>query len=74
MFQAQFLAVAMNALDDDFAEQGVMLMGDCWSVMDLLDEANDGVATADKSWYSDWKSLFDDINNSRQTTCLAVID
>jgi len=74
MFQAQFLATAMNALDDDFAEQGVMLMGDCWSVMDLLDEANDGVATADKSWYSDWKSLFDDINNSRQTTCLAVID
>ena len=74
MFQAQFLATAMNALDDDFAEQGVMLMGDCWSVMDLLDEANDGVATADKSWYSDWKSLFDDINNSRQTTCLTVID
>ena len=74
MFQAQFLAAAMNALDEDFADQGVMLMGDCWSVADLLDEANDGAAMASRWWYVAWKSLFDDINNSRQMTCLTVID
>jgi|LakMenEpi03Aug12_release.lakeMendotaPanAssembly.Ray.scaffolds.fasta_scaffold40818_5 hypothetical protein len=74
MFQAQFLAAAMNAIDDDFAEQGVMLMGECWPVADLLDEANDGVTTATKAWYTAWKSLFDAINNSRQSACLTVSD
>ena len=74
MFRAQFLAAAMNAMDDDFADQGVMLMGDCWSVADLLDEANDGPTMATKAWYVAWKSLFDDINNARQTTCLSIID
>lgn len=74
MFQAQFLATAMNALDDDFAEQGVMLMGDCWSVMDLLAESNDEAAMATKAWNAEWKSIFDDINNSEQTSCLSVID
>jgi hypothetical protein len=74
MFRAQFLAAAMNALDDDFADQGAMFMGECWSVADLLDEANDGAVGAMKEWYVAWKSVFDDINNSRQTTCLSVID
>ena len=74
MFRAQFLAAAMNALDDDFADQGVMFTGECWSVADLLDEADDGAVGAMKEWYVAWKSVFDDINNSRQTTCLSVID
>lgn len=74
MFQAQFLATAMNALDEDFADQGVMLMGDCWSVADLLDEANDGAAMASKWWYAAWKTLFDKINNSEQTSCISIID
>lgn len=74
MFQAQFLATAMNSLDNDFADQGVMLMGECWSVADLLDEANDGAAMAAKSWYAAWKTLFDKINNSEQTSCISIID
>ena len=73
MFQAQFLATAMNSLDSDFADQGVMHMGECWSVADLLDEADEEV-TMSKSWYSTWASIFDDINNSRQVTCLTIID
>jgi hypothetical protein len=74
MFRAQFLATAMNAIDDDFADQGVMLMGECWSVAELLDEANDGAEMASREWYVAWKSLFDDINNSEQASCLSVID
>ena len=74
MFQAQFLAMAMNSLDNDFADQGVMVMGDCISVADLLDEANDGAVGASKAWYSTWASIFDDINNSEQTSCLSIID
>ena len=74
MFTAQFLATAMNAIDDDFADQGVMLMGECWSVAELLDEANDGAEMASREWYVAWKSLFDDINNSEQASCLSVID
>jgi len=74
MFQAQFLATAMNALDGDFADQGVMVMGECISVADLLDEANDGAFGTTKSWYSSWASIFDDINNSEQTSCLSIID
>ena len=74
MFQAQFLATAMNALDADFADQGVMVMGECMSVADLLDDADAGADMGDKAWYSEWKSVFDDINNSEQTSCLSIID
>lgn len=74
MFQAQFLATAMNALDVDFADQGVMVMGECVSVADLLDDADAGADMGDKAWYSEWKSVFDDINNSEQMSCLSIID
>ncbi len=74
MFQAQFLATAMNSLDGDFADQGVMVMGECMSVADLLDDADAAADMGDKSWYSEWKSVFDDINNSEQTSCLSIID
>ena len=74
MFAAQFLGAAMNALDEDFALQGVLFMGECRTVEQLLIEANAGASGATKTWYEKWKSIFDDINNSRQTTCLAVID
>ena len=74
MFTAQFLATAMNARDTDFAAQGVEFGGECISVADLLTEANAVALGASKTWYVAYKSIFDDINNSRQITCLAVID
>lgn len=74
MFAAQFLAAAMNALDEDFADQGVMFDDTCMSVADLLAAANAGAVGATKEWYVMYKSIFDDINNSRQSTCLTVID
>jgi hypothetical protein len=74
MFTAQLLAAAMNALDPDFAAQGVEFGGNCVSVADLLNEANMGVFGATKGWYVSYKSIFDDINNSRQAPCLTVID
>lgn len=74
MFAAQFLATAMNALESDFASQGVMFDGECLTVSQLLAEANAGAVGATKTWYERYKSIFDDINNSRQVTCLTVID
>lgn len=74
MFAAQFLATAMNALQPDFASQGVMFGGECHTVSQLLTEANAGAVGATRIWYERYKSIFDDINNSRQVTCLTVID
>ena len=74
MFAAQFLAVAMNALDGDFADQGVMVGDSCMTVSEILEMVDDGATGADKYWYSSVKSLLDDINNSRQTSCLTVTD
>lgn len=74
MFVAQFLATAMNAMDPAFAAQGVSFNGECKTVTSLLAEANAGALSATKSWYESYKSIFDAINNSRETTCLTVID
>lgn len=74
MFRAQFLATAMNALDGDFADQGVMVMGDCWTVGDMLDAVDASAVGMSKEWYASVKTILDDVNNSRQTTCLTVID
>ena len=74
MFAAQFLATAMNARDSDFASQGVMFEGECRTVSQLLTQANAGAVGATRTWFERYKSIFDDINNSRQVTCLTVID
>ena len=74
MFVAQFLATAMNALDPAFASQGVSVNGECMTVSALLAQAETGAHTATKIWYETYKSIFDSINNSRQVTCLTVID
>ena len=74
MFAAQFLGVAMNALDPDFAAQGVMVGDSCMSVADLLDMIDAGTSGATKTLYENYKTLLDQINNSRQTSCLTIID
>lgn len=74
MFAAQFLATAMNALDDDFADQALMVGDECMTVAELLEAADAGATGATKSWYESFKTIFDQINNSRQTSCLTVID
>ena len=74
MFAAQFLATAMNALDPDFAAQGVSTGGECRTVSWLLADAEAGATGATKEWYESHKSVFDSINNSRQSPCLVVID
>ena len=74
MFAAQFLAVAMNAHDVNFAAQGAMVGDACMTVSQILTAADAGVTGATKSWYERWKTLLDAINNSRQTPCLTVID
>ena len=74
MFTAQFLASAMNSLDMDFVAQEVQVDDTCMSVASLLNMAEAGVTSADKGWYVMYKSIFDDINNSRQATCLTVVD
>lgn len=74
MFAAQFLGVAMNALDPDFAAQGVMVDDSCMTVLDLLDMIDAGASGATKTWYEKYKTILDNINNSRQTSCLTVID
>lgn len=74
LFAAQFLATAMNSLDPAFAAEGVMLNDQCKTVSQLLAEAEAGATSATKTWYEAYKSVFDAINNSRQTTCLTVID
>lgn len=74
MFAAQFLAASMNAVNPAFAAQSVEFGGDCVSVMNLLAEANTGAVSGAKTFYEAYKSIFDDINNARQTPCLTVID
>ena len=74
MFAAQFLATAMNATDPVFADQSVMFEEACMTVSELLVAADAGATGATKEWYSRYKTILDDINNSRQTTCLSVVD
>ena len=74
MFAAQFLATAMNAIDPDFAAQGVAVDGECLTAATLLADAEAGATGATKTWYESHKSVFDSINNSRQSPCLVVID
>lgn len=73
MFVAQYFATAMNALDSQFAQQGVMVGDVCKTVSTLLAEAEAGAIEAYKTWYETYKSVFDAINNSRQATYLNVI-
>lgn len=74
MFAAQFLATALNALDPAFAAQNVMFMGSCKTVSQLLSQANAGATGATKEWRVPYVKIFDDINNSREITCLSVTD
>jgi hypothetical protein len=51
-----------------------MVFGECKTVTQLLAMADAGAIGVTKTWYEMYKSILDDVNNSRQTSCLMVID
>jgi hypothetical protein len=74
MFAAQLLATSLNALNPTFAGQEIVFMDSCITVSQLLTQANAGAVGATKDWFVKYEKIFDDINNSREMTCLTVTD
>jgi hypothetical protein len=76
MFRAQALASTMNAIKNaKFGEQSVLFRGVCTKVSNLLREAlhftsvDSSTTSAGIQTRIDYKSIFDDLNNSRAKRC-----
>ena len=76
MFRAQALASTMNAIKNKkFGEQSVLFRGSCAKVTDLLRDAlhfttvDSMTDTAGINTRIAYKTIFDDLNNSRAIRC-----
>jgi hypothetical protein len=72
MFLAQALGTAMNARTGSFGDQTVYFGGECRTVDAWLDIALRTAIPTDRDTRVAFKSLFDDLNNTRATRCASV--
>jgi hypothetical protein len=72
MFLAQALGTAMNANSGSFGDQSVYFDGQCKTVDEWLDIALRTAIPTDRATRIAFKSLFDDLNNTRATRCASV--
>ena len=72
MFLAQALGTAMNARNSSFGAQTVYFGGECRTVDAWLDLALRTAIPVDRETRIAFKSLFDDLNNTRATRCASV--
>lgn len=72
MFLAQALGTAMNANSGSFGDQSVYFAGECRTVDSWLDLALRTAIPTDRETRIAFKSLFDDLNNTRATRCASV--
>ena len=72
MFLAQALGTAMNARTGSFGDQSIYFDGECRTVDAWLDIALRTAIPTDRETRIAFKSLFDDLNNTRATRCASV--
>ena len=72
MFLAQALGTAMNAHTGSFGDQSIYFDGECRTVDAWLDIALRTAIPTDRETRIAFKSLFDDLNNTRATRCASV--
>ncbi|MEY3452921.1 MAG: hypothetical protein RL574_659 [Actinomycetota bacterium] len=72
MFLAQALGTAMNARSGSFGDQPVYFDGQCKTVDSWLDIALRTAIPTDRATRIAFKSLFDDLNNTRAIRCASV--
>jgi hypothetical protein len=72
MFLAQALATAMNARNGAFGDQPVFFDGACRTVNEWLDIALRTAVPTTRTDRVAFKSLFDDLNNTRATRCASI--
>lgn len=72
MFLAQALGTAMNANSGSFGDQSVYFDDQCKTVDEWLDIALRTAIPTDRTTRIAFKTLFDDLNNTRATRCASV--
>lgn len=72
MFLAQALGAAMNAASGSFGDQPVFYGGECRTVDEWLDIALRTAIPTERTTRIGYKTLFDDLNNTRATRCASV--
>lgn len=72
MFLAQALATAMNARSSTFGDATVLFEGECRTVDEWLDLALRTAIPVETDVRIAYKTLFDDLNNTRATRCASV--
>ena len=72
MFLAQALGAAMNANSGSFGDQSVYFADQCRTVESWLDFALRTAVPTDRETRIAFKSLFDDVNNTRAIRCASV--
>jgi hypothetical protein len=72
MFLAQALATAMNARNGAFGDQPVFFDGACRTVDEWLDIALRTAVPTTRTARIAYKTLFDDLNNTRATRCASI--
>ncbi|NBX13064.1 MAG: hypothetical protein EBR06_04485, partial [Acidimicrobiia bacterium] len=72
MFLAQALGTAMNANSGSFGDQSIYFDDQCKTVDQWLDIALRTAIPTDRTTRIAFKTLFDDLNNTRATRCASV--